>query len=81
MGTGTKKNESSIGRVWAAGFRHVRPRSGLGRFENYEPIISLILLVFTSRGKQLILNLLTLYQRIRSMTVFVTAVCLRNLYP
>jgi len=27
LGTGTKENESSIGRVWAAGFHHVTARS------------------------------------------------------
>jgi len=31
MGTGTKEDESSTGRVWAAGFHHVTARSGLGR--------------------------------------------------
>jgi hypothetical protein len=29
MSTGTKEDESSIGRVWAAGFHHVTTRSGL----------------------------------------------------
>jgi len=31
MGTGTKKDESSTGRVWAAGFHHVTARSRLAR--------------------------------------------------
>jgi hypothetical protein len=31
VGTGTKEDESSTGRIWAAGFHHVRARSGLGR--------------------------------------------------
>ena len=31
VGTGTKGDEASIGRVWAAGFRHVRARSRLAR--------------------------------------------------
>jgi hypothetical protein len=31
MGTGTKENESSTGRVWAAGFHHVTARSRLAR--------------------------------------------------
>ena len=31
MGTGTKEDESSTGRVWAAGFHHVRARSRLAR--------------------------------------------------
>ena len=29
VSTGTKQDESSTGRVWAAGFRHVPARSGL----------------------------------------------------
>jgi len=29
VGTGTKEDQSSTGRVWAAGFHHVRARSGL----------------------------------------------------
>jgi hypothetical protein len=29
MGTGTKEDESSIGRIWAAGFHHVTARSRL----------------------------------------------------
>ena len=29
--TRTKEDESSTGRVWAAGFHHVTARSGLGR--------------------------------------------------
>jgi len=32
VGTGTKEDESSTGRVWAAGFHHVTARSGFGRF-------------------------------------------------
>jgi hypothetical protein len=31
MGTGTKEDESSTGRVWAAGFHHVTARSRLAR--------------------------------------------------
>jgi len=31
MGTGTNEDESSIGRVWAAGFHHVTARSHLAR--------------------------------------------------
>ena len=31
VGTGTKKDESSIGRVWAAGFHHVTAHSRLER--------------------------------------------------
>ena len=45
VGTGTKEDESSTGRVWAAGFHHVTDRSRLARFENYE-FISLIFQFF-----------------------------------
>jgi len=31
VGTGTKEDESIIGRVWAAGFHHVTARSGLAQ--------------------------------------------------
>jgi len=31
LSTATKEDESSTGRVWAAGFHHVTARSGLGR--------------------------------------------------
>ena len=31
VGTGTKEDESSTGRVWAAGFHHVKARSRLAR--------------------------------------------------
>ena len=34
MGTGTKENVSSNGRVWAAGFHHVTARSRLARVLN-----------------------------------------------
>jgi len=47
MGTGTKGDESSTGRVWAAGFHHVTARSRLAHvFETYEPFFSLILPFF-----------------------------------
>jgi hypothetical protein len=42
---------SGLGRVWAAVFHHVTARSGLARFETYEPIIYLIFLIFSGRGK------------------------------
>ena len=32
MGMGTKEDESSTGRIWAAGFHHVMARSRLARF-------------------------------------------------
>jgi hypothetical protein len=31
LGTGTKDDESSTGRVWAAGFQHITALSGLAR--------------------------------------------------
>jgi hypothetical protein len=37
---GAKEDESSTGRVWAAGFYHITARS---RFETYKLFISLIL--------------------------------------
>jgi hypothetical protein len=46
VGTGTKEDESSTGRVWAAGFHHVTARSRFARFEPYEPFISSIFQVF-----------------------------------
>jgi hypothetical protein len=50
--TVAKEDESSTGRVWAAGFHHV-----LGeRFETYETFISLIFKNFSDRGKRRILN-------------------------
>jgi hypothetical protein len=51
-GRGTKEDESSTGRVWAAGFHHVYNPFSLGaRFETYEPFISLIFQIFSGRGK------------------------------
>jgi hypothetical protein len=43
---GTKEDESSTGRIWAAGFHHVRAHSRLAHFETYEPFISLIFQIF-----------------------------------
>jgi hypothetical protein len=42
VSTTAKEDESSTGRIWAAGFRHVTARSRLERFETYEPCISSI---------------------------------------
>jgi hypothetical protein len=42
VGTGTKEDESSTGRVWDAGFHHVTARSRLAPFETCEPFTSLI---------------------------------------
>ena len=42
VGMVTKEDESSTGRVWAAGFHHFTARSRLARvFETYEPHIFL----------------------------------------
>jgi hypothetical protein len=48
---GTKEDESSTGRISAAGFHHVTARSRLARFETHEPFISLIFQIFSGRGK------------------------------
>jgi hypothetical protein len=42
LSIGTKEDESSIGRIWAAGFHHVTARSRLARVFKLEPFISLI---------------------------------------
>jgi len=40
VGTGTKEDETTTGRVWAAAFHHFTARSGLARvFETYEPFL------------------------------------------
>ena len=46
VGTGTKEDESSTGRVWAAGFHHVSPLWLGARFETCEPLSSLIFQTF-----------------------------------
>jgi len=47
VGTGTKEDESSTGRVWAAGFHRVRVHSGLARvFKRMNRFISLIFQIF-----------------------------------
>ena len=51
VGSGTIEDESSNGRVWAAGFHHVSARSRWARLETYEPFISLIFQFFSGRGK------------------------------
>jgi hypothetical protein len=50
VGTGTKEDELSIERDWAAGFHHVKARSRFERFENYEPFIYLIFQLFFVPG-------------------------------
>jgi hypothetical protein len=57
LGTGTQEDESSTGRVWAAGFHHVMACSCLARFEIYELFISLIFqLLFLGHCRLQILN-------------------------
>jgi len=58
VGTRTKEDESSTGRVWAAGFHHVTVRSGLARILK---LMSRLFLLFSilgggGRGKPRILN-------------------------
>ena len=51
MGTGTKGDESSTGRVWAAGFHHVTARSRLARILKLNGrFISVIFQFFPRRG-------------------------------
>jgi len=53
VGTGTKKDESNTGRVWAAGFHHFTVPSRLARvFEAYETFISLILPFFAAVNRE-----------------------------
>jgi hypothetical protein len=42
VSTGANEDESSTGRVWAAGFHHITARSHLARFKTYEQFIYLI---------------------------------------
>jgi len=52
VGTGTKEDESSTGRVWAAGFHHVTARSRLARvLKLMKRFISLIFQILSGRGK------------------------------
>jgi hypothetical protein len=46
-----KEDESSTGRVWAAGFHHVTARSLLARVLKFMNFISLIFKFFSGRGK------------------------------
>jgi hypothetical protein len=46
VGTETKQDESTTGRIWAAGFHHVTARSRLARVLKLEPFISLIFQIF-----------------------------------
>jgi hypothetical protein len=54
---GTKGDELSIGRVWAAGFHHVRARSRLARvLKLMNRLFFLIFQFFSGCGKPLLLN-------------------------
>jgi len=56
-GTGTKEDESSTGRVWAAGFHHVTARSRLARvLELMKCLFLEFSKFFSGRGKPWILN-------------------------
>jgi hypothetical protein len=57
VGTGTKEDESSTGRVWAAGFHHVTAPYCLAHALKFMKFISLIFQIFSGRGKSRILNL------------------------
>jgi len=45
MGMGTMEDESSTGRIWAAGFHHVPFSLGI-HFETHELFISLVFQIF-----------------------------------
>jgi hypothetical protein len=53
VNTGTKEDESSTGRTWAAGFHHVNGPFLLGvHFKTYEPFLSCIVqFFFSGRGQ------------------------------
>jgi hypothetical protein len=51
MGMGTKEDESSTGRIWAAGFHQLTACPRLAHFETYEPFVSLISNFLGGRGK------------------------------
>jgi hypothetical protein len=60
VGTGTKKDESSTGRVWAARFHHVTARSRLAGVLKLTNCLFLQFSVFLGRGEPR-----TLYQWVR----------------
>jgi hypothetical protein len=54
---GAKEDESRTGRVWAAGFHHVRARSRLARVLKLKHrLFNLFSIFFSGRGKPRILN-------------------------
>jgi hypothetical protein len=57
VSTGAKEDESSTGRVWAAGFRHVTVRFRLaGVFKLKKKFICIVFKTFSGRGKPRILD-------------------------
>jgi hypothetical protein len=48
---GTKEDQSSTGRAWAAGFHHVTASSRLALFKTHKPFIYSIFQYFSGRGK------------------------------
>jgi hypothetical protein len=56
VGTGTKEDESSTGRVWAAGFHHVTACSGLARVLKRMKLLLFNFQFLWARGKPPILN-------------------------
>jgi hypothetical protein len=51
VSTGTKEDESSTGRVWAAGFHHVTARSRLTRVLKLMNLYFFNFQIFSGRGK------------------------------
>jgi hypothetical protein len=52
VGTGTKEDESSTGRVWAAGFHHVITHYRLARvLKLMNRLFPLFFIFFSGRGK------------------------------
>jgi hypothetical protein len=51
VSTEAKEDESSTGRVWAAGFHYVTVRSLFARSETYESLIYFTFQIFSGRGK------------------------------
>jgi hypothetical protein len=56
VGTATKEEESSTGRVWAAGFDHVTAHSRLARVLKLMNRLFFNFQMFSGRGKPWILN-------------------------
>jgi head-tail adaptor len=56
VSTGTKEDESSTGRVWAAGFHHVTASSRLARVSKLMNVYLFNFQFFSGRGKPRILK-------------------------